>query len=300
MRPTVPLAFALALLTGCNGKSGPAGAASADAATPGTGGGHDCASAKAQGASEGGPADDVLGIRPGMRPAAAKALVACANAKYVIQMNTAESGGGGDFSTPSYPHTPYPIGSLSAFIRPPQSEEMKKAIASGNSSAVMALEGQQPPNPDEIHVTFAGPPGAETVGLIKRTLNYNNQSRPLLQKVTDGLIQKYGQPSARGTWGYNGSPEFDWVYDPSGAPMSQENPAYGICVGNMTNEANVLNEACGVTIVARIGVDTSTGDPAVGSLDVWSANQSAAKAAVARATAAINAMNAPSGSAPNL
>lgn len=113
---------------------------------------------------------------------------------------------------------------------------------------------------EEITIASPGVPGHEAVAGVWRTQNFVEGSQPVVNDMIAALIKKYGQPQSQRNYSppeypAPGRMEIYWQTDPSGAPMSEQNPNYNRCVGSVRPDGETTqqwSDGCGMSISASI------------------------------------------------
>lgn len=113
---------------------------------------------------------------------------------------------------------------------------------------------------EQITIAAPGVPGHETVAGLWRTQNFAEGSQPAVTDMVAALIKKYGQPQSQRDYSPPQYPapgrlEIYWQTDPSGAPMTEQNPNYSRCVGSVRADGETSQQwsgGCGLSISASV------------------------------------------------
>jgi len=174
-----------------------------------------CDTVEGQTAPEGQSADDILGIREGMRADQVRAVLTCKNPNYVIEERTDR-------------------------ISLPDGASASEVVLTADSGL------------DKVTVSLIGPPDREEVVHIARTVEYVEGNALPVAMIEQELERKYGsfdQPdSGRQTLGYI-------IHTRGGQRISRSNSLYSQCKREPASHGNwqdVLTTKCGEVIRYQI------------------------------------------------
>lgn len=109
---------------------------------------------------------------------------------------------------------------------------------------------------ESVTVATPGVPGHETAAGIWRTQGYKPGEAPAVETVRQALIKKYGEPQLNHRYddSRGGELRMYWLDDPSGQPISAQNPLLRRCqtVSPKGDDSQSWSEACGLSISASI------------------------------------------------
>ena len=251
---------------------------------PSTAAKYDCAAVKPTVAQPGSQSPDILGVRLGMPPTMAAAILACGNPKFVLSTDQ-----GGLFDLPAIEHGPQPETSLDA--------KLPAKVAADVSSMGTDPFRSGPVYDDLVAVMFVGLASRERAAWLARQEHYPDGNLPSVANVVNSLVQKYGPPTSdTGTRG--SSRALQWIHEPSGAAMNPNDPHYLNCggIGGYGSSFQITSD-CGLTVTANLVV---AADGGVGELNIAVMDQAAANAAIQREKADIALINTPPGSTGKL
>lgn len=112
---------------------------------------------------------------------------------------------------------------------------------------------------ETVTVATPGVPGRETAVAIWRTQNYKAGAQPAATTVQQALIDKYGPPQRiQKNEGNRPWVQIWWLRDPSGQPLSEQNPLAGRCptIQAHGNVSQSWSDSCGLTIAAMLTMAT--------------------------------------------
>lgn len=204
------------------------------------------------------PADDVVGVRPGLSYDEARNVVACTHDLLVV---TAENHRG--FNIKSYGQT-VRQGFVARFAEPRVVKSSKQilkemqddAIARGGNARREDLkEGQA-----KWFVATMGMPGEERVLSAAREERFAADQSPTMESVREALIKKYGTPTLKQL--NNGQNTYmRWARDPLGRAVTETSPLFNRCSGAASPDAGVhLTPDCGVVVEAQLMPQRSNPD----------------------------------------
>jgi hypothetical protein len=189
------------------------------------------------------PADDVVGVRPGMTWDEAVNVVLCTHDLLVVTPETRRG-----YTLQTYGQT-LRQGFNARFAEPRVQKSSKQilaemqdaAIARGSNRAVRDVQ----PGQAKWYVSTMGLPGEELVISAAREEWYETDRLPTMASVKEALHGKYGQPIIVEDVGGSGY-YLVWAYDPAGRPSGQ-------CRTQADPDLGVnLSPDCGTSVAARI------------------------------------------------
>lgn len=190
------------------------------------------------------PVDDIIGVRPGMRLAAAAQVVLCSHPLLVAQLDSSNR-----FSLQT--HGVRLVQGFSATIAKPRIQRTSKEIMAELQQSAMDRgmnRVRRDVAPGEVAWTLGvmGMPGEEVVTDVAREEWYAAGKEPAVSDVEAALIAKYGTPTAVQR---NAEQQFlRWAYTPDGRRV-QDEPERISCSTNPHRSASVsYSESCGVVI----------------------------------------------------
>ena len=195
------------------------------------------------------PADDVLGVRPGMSYDEAANAVLCTHDLLVIQLDITRGfniktqgqklrhGFGARFAEPRVEWT----------AKRAQAESLDQMLArSGN-----AARDDMKPGQARWYVGTMGLPGQERVINVAREERFEASRNPTIATVEQALLKKYGPPTKQQN--NQGQRYISWSYDPAGRLVTQGAPLFNRCSGNASpNGAVNLSPDCGTVVTAIV------------------------------------------------
>lgn len=218
-----------------------------------------CNKVKGELAPKGQPADDILGVRHGMKLEHVRAVLACANPNYIMEESENTSG-------------------------PADLPSSRRVVLRADAGL------------DKFRGDFIGPKGEERLVRAARAVEYPTGKEPLVTVITNTLQEKYGAFDSRdsGADRVAGAQ----LYSPDGQRMGIDNTDYGACVSNVGQglDGGYGLASCGP--VVAFTVQRKPGNPELTrTFTVVTMNQSATlreskaadAAATAKATAAASA-----------
>lgn len=215
---------------------------------------------------EGGPVDDVVGVRPGLSYDEAVAATLCDNPLLVVEENTRRG-----FQIPSY-GVKLRQGFDAAFAEPvvelSRREFERQAISRMmNRDSTTVLE----PGKVRFYVATMGLPGEEKVIRVSREQRFREGEMPTVEAVIGALQQKYGEATKRQNFDYR--LDITWAYDARQRKITETSPLLNACngVANPQDGFN-LDQKCGVVVKAEI-IPSRTNMGLVDTLMVGSVDQ---------------------------
>ncbi|MBK7251646.1 MAG: hypothetical protein IPI06_12490 [Gammaproteobacteria bacterium] len=215
------------------------------------------------------PADDVVGVRPGLTYEEAANLVLCTNELLVLQPNagrgvniqtygaTLRQGFGARFAEPRVEKTSRQI----------MQEMQDEAIARGGN----AVRHDMKPGQAKWYVGTMGLPGQERVISAAREEWYAEGKNPTIASVEQALVAKYGTPTR--TMRSPGQLTLTWAHDPRGRLVTETSPLYNQCTGTASPDGGTnYNPDCGIVVMAIV-VPVPSNDALARNIDVGVVDQ---------------------------
>ena len=195
------------------------------------------------------PADDVLGVRPGITYEEAANLVMCTHDLMIVQPDTR------GFQIQTFGTTLRQ--GFAARIAQPRVEKTSKqilmemqdnAISRGSNRVTEDMK----PGESKWYVGTIGMPGQERVINVAREEWFAEGRNPTSESVEQALIKKYGAPTRRQPPA-SGMRYLTWAYDPLGRPITETSPLFYKCSGVADPDGGAnFSPDCGEVIVAQI------------------------------------------------
>ncbi len=195
------------------------------------------------------PADDVVGVRPGLTYDEARNVVLCTADLLVV---SAESTRGFNIKT----HGATIRQGFSASFAKPRVEKSSREIMNEMQDDFMARSGnavRQDMKPGEAkwYVSTMGVPGRERVIAAAREEWFAEGRNPTMDSITQALIKKYGTPTRTQILPH--IVLITWIHDPSGRLVPEINPLANSCTAMSDPDGGTsFSPDCGLVVSARI------------------------------------------------
>jgi hypothetical protein len=195
------------------------------------------------------PADDVLGVRPGMSYEEAANVVMCSHDLMVVQPD------GRGFQIQTFGVTLRQ--GFAARIAQPRIEKTSRQILQEMQDNAMGRSGNRvredmKPGDSKWYVGTMGLPGKERVIHVAREEWFAEGRNPPSESVEQALIKKYGTPTRRRPPS-SGMRYLTWAYDPLGRPITETSPLFNRCSGVADPDGGAnFSPDCGKVITAQI------------------------------------------------
>jgi len=195
------------------------------------------------------PADDVVGVRPGLKFDEAMNVVLCTHELLVA---TEDRGRGFKINTWGQPVRQ---GFSAVFAEDRINKTSKEIMAEMQYSAMARSSNRRAPDmpggTSRWYVTTMGMPGEERVLAAARIEAYAEGKAPAMASVADALVGKYGTPTQRqdnpASW------HFTWSFDLYDRPVTEASPLYYQCRGPSGPDDGVnLSPDCGLVVTAML------------------------------------------------
>jgi hypothetical protein len=199
--------------------------------------------------SEKGPADDVLGVRPGMTYDEAANIVLCTNDLMVVQPD------GRGFQIQTY-GAKLRQGFAARFAQPRVEKTSKQIMQEMQESTFNRgsnrVNEDMKPGDSKWYVGTIGLPGKERVINVAREEWFAEGRNPTSDSVEQALVKKYGAPTRKQPPA-SGMRYITWAYDPLGRPITETSPLFARCSGVADPDGGAnFSPDCGEVIVAQI------------------------------------------------
>lgn len=215
---------------------------------------------------EGGPVDDVVGVRPGLSYDEAVNATLCDNSLLVVAENTRRG-----FQIPTYGVT-LRQGFDAAFAEPVV-ELSRREFERQTMDRIMNRDSGRVLEPGQIrfYVATMGLPGEEKVIRVSREQRFKEGEMPTVEAVVGALQDKYGEASKKQDFDYR--LDITWAHDARQRKVTETSPLLNSCNG-VANPADGFNldQKCGVVVKAEI-IRSRTNNALVETLMVGSVDQ---------------------------
>jgi hypothetical protein len=216
------------------------------------------------------PADDVLGVRPGLGYDEAVNVVLCANPLLVATLEPSRG-----FDIKNYGQK-LRQGFSARFAEPRVVKTGKEIVQDmqrdASARGMNAVREDLKPGQSKWYVGTMGVPGQERVLSVGREERFASGQNPTIDTVRAALLKKYG-PATRESGGGTQLPALRWAHDPAGQPVAPGTPLANRCVGHPDSNVGVnVNPDCGVVVEALL-IPQKTNPELVDRLQVSIVNQ---------------------------
>jgi len=267
---TCLLLASAAALNGCD-KGAPPGAPKSPAtatAKPGTAtGGGDASAAEVARAARGAltcparsglppraataPADDALGVRPGMTYEEAMAAVLCTNPMLVATPERARG-----FQMKTFGQTirqGFNARYAEARVEKSGKQIVQEMQREATARSLNTLREDLQPGEQRWFVATMGVPGQERAISVGRVERYPAEQSPTVEAARDALVRKYGAPTDERRASPSQLPTLRWAHDPAGRPVTAGSPLFSRCVSHPDPDIGVhLTPECGLVVEALL------------------------------------------------
>jgi hypothetical protein len=195
------------------------------------------------------PADDVVGVRPGLTYDEAQNVVLC-TAELLVASPPSTSG----FNIKTYGATIRQ--GFSARFAEPRVEKTSQQIMKEMQDDFIARSGnavRQDMKPGEAkwYVSTMGTPGQERVIAVAREEWFAEGRNPTIKNIADALIRKYGTPTRKQV-----IPQvitLAWIHDPQGRFVPETSPNAMRCTAMSSPDGGTsFSPDCGLVIGAQV------------------------------------------------
>lgn len=215
---------------------------------------------------EGGPIDDVVGVRPGLSYDESVNATLCDNPLLVVAENTRRG-----FQIPTYGVT-LRQGFDAAFAEPVV-ELSRREYERQTMDRIMNRDSGRVLEPGQIrfYVATMGLPGEEKVIRVSREQRFKEGEMPTVEAVVGALQSKYGEASKKQDFDYR--LDITWAHDARQRKITETSPLIGSCNG-VAKPADGFNldPKCGVVVKAEL-LRSRTNNGLVETLMVGSVDQ---------------------------
>lgn len=195
------------------------------------------------------PADDVVGVRPGMTYDEAAGVVMCTHDLLVVTEDAR-----GRFQIDTYGQKLRQ--GFGARYAEPRVHVQKTARDYARELQYRDHNRATPPIPAGTarwYVGTMGIPGEERVVSISREEGYEEGRNPTIESVVGALVKKYGSPTVRAGSASGGEQNLTWSNDARGRRITETSPLFRGCRANAHPGAALsFSPDCGVVVAARI------------------------------------------------
>lgn len=210
--------------------------------------------------AQGGPVDDVLGVRPGLGYDEAMAAVLCTHELLVA---TPQTGRGFNLKAPDARSVRQ---GFSAVFAEPRIVKSSKQIMQEMQADAIARSGNAvredlKPGQAKWFVSTMGLPGQERVLSVAREERFAADQNPTVETVVEALLKKYGTPSRVQPITRGQLPVLRWAYDPTGQLATEGSALFHKCQGTSDPNGSVsLAPDCGIVVQALLVPQRSNPD----------------------------------------
>jgi len=196
------------------------------------------------------PADDVVGVRPGMSYEEAANVVMCTHDLLVVSPETSRGfrietfgqklrqGFNARFAADRVQKTSKQI----------MQEMQDRAMARSSNRVTQDVQ----PGQSKWYVATIGIPGEERVISAAREEWFEADRNPSIASVEQALMKKYGAPTDR-RQARDGDSDLRWAYDPLGRLITETSPLFHQCNGTADPDGGSnFSPDCGVVVAAHI------------------------------------------------